>query len=110
MNPGDLRYEITILDPAPVRLADGSMGKQTPTEVMTIRAAYHDGPSREFFGSQITHTEATCWWQIRYVDGIRSTHQVQFGTHVFELVAPPADPTMRGRELQLHCKEIDASG
>lgn len=78
-------------------------------DVISIKAAYRDISSREFFSSQTENAEITGEFKIRYgiwyEAELDSTMRVKWGDRYFEIF-PPRDITGRKQWLFINAKEV----
>jgi SPP1 family predicted phage head-tail adaptor len=105
MRVGSLNKRIDIQ--APTKVSDG-MGSytQTWTTVMSsIAAAIWPVSGKETVQNMQNVGTVTHKIRIRYRSVLRPTWRVKFGNRYFAIVAPPIDPNMEHRWLDLMCKE-----
>lgn len=60
---------------------------------------------REFFEAQQISNQANAQIEMRYRSDVTAEMQVVWGSHTFEIVAPPIEDA-RQRELVLMCREV----
>ncbi len=109
MNPGKLRYKVTIQQEI---FADDPTTKETTStwqNVCTIWAAVEPLKGREFFQAMETQSELTTKVRIRYRTGITSDMRVLYGVRILYIQAV-IDPEERHEELQLMCIERKPAG
>lgn len=105
MRAGQLRHQITIQ--RPVETQDAAGGVVTSwVDVASPRAEVVGLAGREYFAAQGVHSEITTKIRIRYRAGLSATMRALHGATVYEIAAPPLDPTGKRDELHLLCKVV----
>jgi SPP1 family predicted phage head-tail adaptor len=104
MNPGKLRYRITLQE-----YIEASDQYKTPIDqgwqnVATVWASVEPIQGREYIQLQNTQSELTTKIRIRYRPDVTPAMRVQYGTRVFD-VQSVIDFEERHIELQLMCIE-----
>jgi len=109
MRAGQLRNRVEIQEKSVSRDEYGAE-VVTWVEVATVWASVEpvSGSERWIGGLDQTIAERTTRIRIRYMSGIDATMRVVFGDLVYD-IEQVIQPWMRGRELQLICREVNPS-
>lgn len=103
MRAGELRHRVTIQQMQDTQNEYGEPVKEW-VDVVTVWASIEGLRGREYFEAQQTMAQADHRIKIRYMDGIKPTMRIVYGTRIFSIQSV-LDPDGRRRELHLICKE-----
>lgn len=105
MRAGRLRHRVELLRPQITRDALGAaVTEWVPAD--TVWAGVEPLVGRELHAARQEHSEISVRVVMRYRADVAADWRLRRGAETMELVAPPINPDMRNRELQLMCRVL----
>jgi SPP1 family predicted phage head-tail adaptor len=108
MNPGDLRYQITIQQKTTVQNSFGE-GTDTWTTVATVFAAVDPLRGQEYLEARRLQADIDVRFRIRYRAGLTPAMRVLHDGRYFNIESVIHVKELR-REIQLMCRELINDG
>ena len=102
MEGGNLRHRVAI-QRRDTTLDVFGQQVQTWITLFTVWGMAEDISGREFVAAMAINSLATTHIMIRYRAGITAADRVLYDGVIYNITAPPIDPTGRKRELHLMC-------
>lgn len=104
MRIGAMRHRVALQRPSDELDSAGQPVEWLPVD--TVWGSVEPLRGREFWAAQQAHAELTVRVRIRYRSDVKAAWRVLAQDQTLELVAPPVDPDLRHRELELLCREV----
>lgn len=105
MRTGRLRHVVN-LERVVVTTNDWGQQVETWAAYATVWAGIEPLFGREYVAAQQETGHVMVRIILRYRSDVLMTDRVTHGGKIYALVAPPINPDLRGRELQLSCREV----
>lgn len=83
---GDLNIQISIQAKSGAKDSFGQSGDTWSDIVTDVWASIQETGGREFYAAQKSYAETTALFKVSFVNGIRTTMRIKFGTRYFNIL------------------------